>query len=48
MRKSGSLWSSWNGDYQNFVKLANPINDAENLRDAAISVNFDVVLRRFR
>jgi uncharacterized caspase-like protein len=31
-----------NADYQ-FGKLANPVNDAENLRDALISVNFDVV-----
>ncbi len=32
-----------NNDYQNFVTLNNPVNDAENLHTALESINFDVV-----
>ncbi len=32
-----------NNDYQNFEPLTNPVNDAENLKSALESINFDVV-----
>lgn len=32
-----------NNDYQNFGALTNPVNDAENLKNALQSINFDVV-----
>jgi len=33
-----------NNDYQNFVKLDNPANDADSLAEVLKSINFDVVL----
>ena len=35
-----------NSDYTSFPKLDNPVKDGESLRDALISIDFDVVFRK--